>query len=812
MTSSSEYEKRREELAKKKQKIINQNKYGGSGTDITVQNLDGSTSVYAPGSQGYANVLKQTQGSSVIKQKPIPIVDNTQNIQTRIVDENPSKVDLKTGTVAYGSVKVDGKALRAQMESENAASELNNILSRATEDQADRGVTESQSADLSRVVEVEKTPAPPIIDEQNKETVKELIEADPRNEKLKGVIEDYKEAYPDDFKDVKPVPLDQLSPEDQEKRKILLRTTKECNIADSETVGKVLVRANPCRDTTFDKMEAQMTNFFNKVNGPTIPSLSIDMTSEIRQASKAMSRTMTTFVNKATGSLNDSLEQTIGNSMGALKSSVFSKISKAFPVSSAIAETVNSQLSIAPAIDGIIDSVYCVGSKVTDALGDTISDLLTAAVKNTTNVPSCAVQEIMGAVNNDLINKVDSLVTPQLAPIENLLGPLGFNFDVKNFMTSGVDVMKRIESFSTSCDDRPRCPSSTKFVIGKGIMKGGTAASTIGNFSKMMGATAISNKLTSLASGALPGGLSNLASGALPGGLSNLASGGLSNLASGALGDIASGALAGALPGGVSNLAAGGIGDLASGLAAGGITGGVSSLASGALSDFEKKYGVWNIFGSPLAAASGISPCNTGNPPKCGGPSMEIIGGGGSGGKGKNILGGFINRLDTEDIFAAVKKTASIVGVDITDPGAGYTSDPVVTFSDECDQGYGAFGKAHVDKNPQSPTYGQITSITIISSGENYPVDDEEVPLFIDKVIIENSGYGYEDVDTLDNFELEIFDGRIIGGNLVNQIAYRDLPELNINTATGVGAVLRPIMSKTRPQGRVIEVIDCIGK
>ena len=768
MTSSSEYEKRREELAKKKQKIINQNKYGGSGTDITVQNLDGSTSVYAPGSQGYANVLKQTQGSSVIKQKPIPIVDNTQNIQTRIVDENPSKVDLKTGTVAYGSVKVDGRALRAQMESENAASELNNILSRATEDQADRGVTESQSADLSRVVEVEKTPAPPIIDEQNKETVKELIEADPRNEKLKGVIEDYKEAYPDDFKDVKPVPLDQLSPEDQEKRKILLRTTKECNIADSETVGKVLVRANPCRDTTFDKMEAQMTNFFNKVNGPTIPSLSIDMTSEIRQASKAMSRTMTTFVNKATGSLNDSLEQTIGNSMGALKSSVFSKISKAFPVSSAIAETVNSQLSIAPAIDGIIDSVYCVGSKVTDALGDTISDLLTAAVKNTTNVPSCAVQEIMGAVNNDLINKVDSLVTPQLAPIENLLGPLGFNFDVKNFMTSGVDVMKRIESFSTSCDDRPRCPSSTKFVIGKGIMKGGTAASTIGNFSKMMGATAISNKLTSLASGALPGGLSNLA--------------------------------------------AGGIGDLASGLAAGGITGGVSSLASGALSDFEKKYGVWNIFGSPLAAASGISPCNTGNPPKCGGPSMEIIGGGGSGGKGKNILGGFINRLDTEDIFAAVKKTASIVGVDITDPGAGYTSDPVVTFSDECDQGYGAFGKAHVDKNPQSPTYGQITSITIISSGENYPVDDEEVPLFIDKVIIENSGYGYEDVDTLDNFELEIFDGRIIGGNLVNQIAYRDLPELNINTATGVGAVLRPIMSKTRPQGRVIEVIDCIGK
>ena len=168
--------------------------------------------------------------------------------------------------------------------------------------------------------------------------------------------------------------------------------------------------------------------------------------------------------------------------------------------------------------------------------------------------------------------------------------------------------------------------------------------------------------------------------------------------------------------------------------------------------------------------------------------------------------------LDTEDIFSEVQRTASIVGVEIDHPDRGYTSDPIVVFDDECNQGYGAYAKAHVDQNPKSPTYGQITSITILSPGENYPAEDDEVPLFVDKVIIEEPGSGYEETDTLENFELEIVDGRVIGGKLVKQIAYDDLPELNINSETGVGAILRPVLSKTRPQGEVIQVIDCVGK
>ena len=46
---------------------------------------------------------------------------------------------------------------------------------------------------------------------------------------------------------------------------------------------------------------------------------------------------------------------------------------------------------------------------------------------------------------------------------------------------------------------------------------------------------------------------------------------------------------------------------------------------------------------------------------------------------------------------------------------------------------------------------------------------------------------------------------------MINDIPYNDLPNLNINSDTGVGAILRPIMSKTRPQGEVIQVIDCVS-
>ncbi len=235
--------------------------------------------------------------------------------------------------------------------------------------------------------------------------------------------------------------------------------------------------------------------------------------------------------------------------------------------------------------------------------------------------------------------------------------------------------------------------------------------------------------------------------------------------------------------------------------------------AGNVIGDFEEAYGKWNIFGSSVGDSEGMPPCNSGNPLRCGAPTVEFFGGaGGEGAAGQVMLGKFINKLDTEDIFGSVQETASIMGVEITKPGQGYTEAPFVSFSDSCNDGYGAYGRAIIDQNISSPTYGQVTGVTIITEGAGYPAE-EYTPedLYIDQIVIEQPGNGYDPNDTFEDPNLTpiIEEGRIIGVN-VNQVPYRTLPKLNIKTATGIGGFVRPIMSpKRREPQEVVKVIDC---
>ena len=241
----------------------------------------------------------------------------------------------------------------------------------------------------------------------------------------------------------------------------------------------------------------------------------------------------------------------------------------------------------------------------------------------------------------------------------------------------------------------------------------------------------------------------------------------------------------------------------------------ISEGAQNLVTDFEKQYGKWNLFGAPVSEASSLQPCNTGNPFKCGTPTVEIFGGDGFNAAAEVILGRVIEDVDEEDIIGGIERTASIVGVKITNPGAGYTRAPLVAFTDSCNRGYGAYGRANIDVIPSSPTYGQVTSISIISEGENYPAGDQE-PVYLVDVIVDDGGQDYADTDTLDPAhcgDLTIIDGRITKVTLSNLCRFDDIADLTINSETGFGAVLRPIMSTDIPpvlQGELVQVIDCI--
>ena len=567
-----------------------------------------------------------------------------------------------------------------------------------------------------------KTPAPAELDTLQKQYFTQLIEADPRSATLKGIVEEAKDLFPEVLGNIRPKKYSNLTPPQKEKRNQFIRAADECVSSDSGVTGRTIIQADPCKNTAFDQVQASLGNFLSMTTSPSVKSL--NMPEEIRQVASQISNSMGSVVNKMTSDTNMAIAAKMAAGYSMIKNTEFAKISPTYPKALAVKMTIAQQLPLATTASNLFNKITCGGVDIQKALKDSVIDLLTAAAANVTNPTSCATEEIMGAVMNDITTKLNDVVGPLVEPIGD---QLGFSFDPIAFLTSSVDVVNRVKD-TFNCEETPTCPPSNKYVAGKGQTQGTSAAQATASFAKMFEGVGIAQAAAQTVSG---------------------------------------------------------------------------------LTDFEKKYGQWDVFGSPLSgSSSALSPCDSG----CSGPSVSILGGGGTGAKGKLIFADFINKIDTNDIWGAVRRTASIAGVEITDPGSGYTSSPVVSIDDDCNEGYGAVASATIDNNQNSPTYGQVTSITMVTTGENYSADGEDVPLYVSGVVIVNEGGSYQVDDTLEDFELEIIDGRITNASLVNARAFTTLPELNINTSTGVGAILRPIMSPTRPQGDIVKVIDCIGK
>ena len=192
----------------------------------------------------------------------------------------------------------------------------------------------------------------------------------------------------------------------------------------------------------------------------------------------------------------------------------------------------------------------------------------------------------------------------------------------------------------------------------------------------------------------------------------------------------------------------------------------------------------------------------------CGPPKIEIFGGGGFGAAAN----------------AVVNEFGEIVGVNMQSLGAGYTTKPFVSFIDNC-EGRGAEGEAILED-------GKVINIIVRRGGGGYQTppditDSEGTDVVgeIEGVEIIRTGRGYEpdDIITSKCGQLKpILDdaGRIVGASVINaELGCKVIPDLTINTETGYGALLRPIMryrkvedyDSTIPADGIMRVVDCVS-
>ena len=290
--------------------------------------------------------------------------------------------------------------------------------------------------------------------------------------------------------------------------------------------------------------------------------------------------------------------------------------------------------------------------------------------------------------------------------------------------------------------------------------------------------------------------------------------------------------------------------------------GGLSFAGDDDLSNIIGKMGISSLLDPLLDTIDGAIPATPSRPDcstnvlKCGPPRVDFLGGlplGGQGATGSPI----------------VNVLGQVIGVSLELPGFGYTEPPLVSFFDSCENGFGAAGypiMGDVTDPNGNPSTGVI-AVVMTSPGQEYLPNTTETDIdgnvkeilpdpngnydgevsyvtSLADVIVQNTGFGYSDGDTVTigggsvgvglgddavqspgqaEVELNIQDGLIVGANVVNGgFGFTSLPDVTINSDTGVLAKLTPVLKFTKiddasqlaqvSQDAVVTVISCIEK
>ena len=175
------------------------------------------------------------------------------------------------------------------------------------------------------------------------------------------------------------------------------------------------------------------------------------------------------------------------------------------------------------------------------------------------------------------------------------------------------------------------------------------------------------------------------------------------------------------------------------------------------------------------------------------------------------------------------------VGGDVVDADLSnvYVNDPNGTELGIVDVVMTSPGQDYLPNTTETDIDGNVKELVPDPNG-NYDGETSYVTSLGD-VVVDNTGFGYDDNDTASvdgaEVELDIQNGLIVGANVINGgFGFTGLPDITINSDTGAGAKLLPVLKFTRvddaaqladvldpfnrdlPQDVVVTVISCIDK
>ncbi len=549
-------------------------------------------------------------------------------------------------------------------------------------------------------------------------------------------------------------------------------------------VGKKIVVGNTSTDTLSKGIGAEVGNLLQKVN---------DVTNKVLNVAAEISRTVDKvvgiangFVSQCINSLYTQMIPLLQEGLDILYKTVYAQVLAATQsVPAAHAAGVAAQTAMVGPVKTLQGFIPKAFGTVVNSLFSMVEGMVSDVVKNAKKFRSCVEEQFTGSLLNGIIGKIESVLSGPLQGVSKILSAA---FSVGDFLRSGVSAIRAVNGLFNAFQHKNKSVGhAEEWTIGMGINDGGNDAS---KFEGILGAMNTANAIAK------------------------------------SVGDLTQ--------------------SVSSGIGA--VNSAVNTVSSG-VSDIKSGF---DIFSSNTKSEK--SKCFTGPKKKgggagggggCSGPKVKIFGGSGKGASAEVIMGSFNKKSD--------ETTGGIIGIKVKKKGKNYKHPPFVEIVDDCEQGYGAVARSVINDK------GEVIAIYIVSEGENYPVgnininisetisetDPENIPTYVSEVIVVDPGYNYSPTDTAyDDFGNQYTittddDGSIVSVNItapeventsslpdtvwesqitpspspttpsiitgveevqptgINKYIIVDtLPIITIESETGLGAVLKPILEK----------------